>query len=524
MLKVFKMVYLSLIFVLTIQWVAAQKKKVIELLHANILEYEKKEGADVKKLIGDVALKHLDVIMNCDSAYLYGDENRLEAYHNIHINKNDSVHIYGEKLDYDGNNRYATIHKSVKMESHDFLLFCEELHYDMQAGRAHYSTGAIIEDKSDRSILHSVIGYYFVSPGTFFFKEKVRLVHPDYVITTDTLKYDPAGKISWFLGPTEITSDTTFITCRNGWYDSKNDIAMFKDDAGIRSGHRWLKADSIYYLRTTGNGEAFRHIEYTDTSDDIVIRGNYGRYNNNFATSVVTDSTLLIMAFGSDSLFLHGDTLRAIEDSVTGEKTFYCYYRVRFYKPDLQGICDSVVYSESDSAIRLFKNPILWSDEHQLTGDFIRIKMFGGEIRNMWMEQNAFISSQVVLLDSAGADSVGYNQIQGKNMTGYFTDNHLSKIDVKGNGKTVYYVQDEKDKFIGINKSECSNMIILVAVNDSAADGNTRQKIDKITFLDKPEAILYPVNEPKPDDLQLRKFVWEGEKRPLSREDVFRSK
>ncbi len=47
---------------------------------------------------------------------------------------------------------------------------------------------------------------------------------------------------------------------------------------------------------------------------------------------------------------------------------------------------------------------------------------------------NAFIASKV--------DSLRFNQIKGRSLTGYFKDNELYKIDIKGNGELLYYLLD----------------------------------------------------------------------------------
>ena len=66
------------------------------------------------------------------------------------------------------------------------------------------------------------------------------------------------------------------------------------------------------------------------------------------------------------------------------------------------------------------------------------------------MIDNAF----VVALE----DTAAFNQIKGRNMTGYIRNNELYRIDVEGNGQTIYYPKDE-DEVIGVNRAESSNLI-----------------------------------------------------------------
>jgi hypothetical protein len=194
-----------------------------------------------------------------------------------------------------------------------------------------------------------------------------------------------------------------------------------------------------------------------------------------------------------------------MEDSVaSAHRLIYAYYKVKFYKSDLQGLCDSLTYSASDSLMRLFNKPILWSDANQLTAQFIHIKLFDGKIYQLRMNNNAYIVSQY--------DSLRFNQIKGKKMIGYFIENDLRKIDVNGNGETVYYIKDDNDGSLsGVNKAECSDMAIYI--NDN--------KVEKLKMYKKPSGIMHPPKEVNPADMQLKDFEWLNSYRPQNAEDIF---
>ena len=122
-----------------------------------------------------------------------------------------------------------------------------------------------------------------------------------------------------------------------------------------------------------------------------------------------------------------------VDTSITW-RVFYAYRKVKFFRTDIQGKCDSLVYSGKDSIMRLFKEPVLWQDKNQLTGEKVEIKTSAGEIKNLFLRNNAFIISK--------EDSVKFNQIKGKQMTGYFKENKLAKIFVEGNGQTIVYQRE----------------------------------------------------------------------------------
>ncbi|MFH0865480.1 MAG: OstA-like protein [Bacteroidota bacterium] len=478
----------------------AQKATKIDIVNANSLEYDESKGKDVKQLIGDVILKHEDTYLYCDSAYLYTESNTLKAFGNVHISST-SVNIYSDVLTYDGNAKSAQMHKDVKLNDGNMHLETEHLNYNTKTHVGNYFTGGKITDPQNN--LTSIIGYYYSDTKQFFFKDSVVLVNPQYTMKSDTLMYNTETEVSFFYGPTTIVSDSNFIYCENGWYDTKNDIAQFNENAYFRNNEQKLNGDSLYYNRTLGFGKAFNNITVTDTVRDIILKGNYAEYYEKDGITMMTEKALLIQDIDGDSLYLHADTLKAFFDSTRTGKFMYAYYNARFFKSDLQGVADSIYYSFKDSVISMYKVPILWTEDNQLSADTILIIMKNKQIDRMELYSSAFIISQ--------DDTAKFNQVKGKMLTGYFVDNELKKITVNGNGETLYYVRDDDEKLIGINKAVSDKLLIYVE----------DREINTITFITNPEATLYPEKDLSPSDILLKGFHWEELIRPLSKEEVF---
>lgn len=489
-------VFLALIYVSSY----AQKEKRIDLISANSLEFDRSKGEDVKQLIGDVALKHEDTYLYCDSAYMYSETNSVKAFGNVHISST-SVDIYSDVLTYDGNTKIAQMHKDVKLNDGAMHLKTEHLNYNTKTHVGNYYTGGNITDPQNN--LTSIIGYYYADTKQFFFKDSVVLVNPQYTMKSDTLMYNTETEVSFFYGPTSIVSDDNFIYCENGWYDTQNDIAQFNKRAYFRNNEQKLNGDSLYYNRILGFGKAFNNITVTDTVRDIILKGDYAEYYEKEGKTMMTQKALLIQDIDGDSLFLHADTLKAFFDSTRTGKFMHAYNNARFYKSDLQGVADSIYYSFKDSVISMYKAPILWTEENQLSADTILIIMKNKQIERMELYTSAFIISQ--------DDTTKFNQVKGKMLTGYFVNNELKKITVNGNGETLYFVRDDQQKLIGINKAESDNLLIYVE----------DREINTITFITNPEAILYPEKDLSPSDILLKGFHWEELTRPLSKEEVF---
>jgi lipopolysaccharide export system protein LptA len=510
-------IILSLLFFITGVNLYAQNGKQINLKHANSL---KGSGGNSKnkyqRLIGAVEFEHQGMVMTCDSAHFFQEANSLDAYGNVHIRQGDSINVWGDQLRYDGNTRKADLKKNVRLTDGDMTLNTDAVSYDMNSKTASYVSGGKI--LSDNNILTSQIGVYSTEAKAFSFKKNVVLNNPLYVMTCDTLVYFPLSKVSHFYGPTRIkaTNNSNFIYCENGFYDTYNDVCQFQKNAYIVTNNQTLKGDSIWYDRKHGIGKAMKNVEITDTSQKVTIRGELAIHYEKQDISLITGRALYIQAFEKDSLFLHADTLKSvtIHDSTEVKRTkkdtvkkelpriVFAYHHVRFYKPDLQGKCDSLVWTSVDSTMNLYHDPVLWSAGNQLTAEKVSIRISKGEIHQLEMDINAFIISE--------EDSTRYNQIKGKHMTGYFAKNELYRIDVYGNGQTLYYAKDQ-GLLLGVNRADCSNLSISIKENE----------VEGIRFYDKPEATLYPPLDLPPKEALLKDFRWRGEEQPLSVEDLF---
>lgn len=494
-------------FSLIFNWGKAQgdstsKTRQIIIKNADLLFGETINGEKVQRLVGKVVFQHEGSTMYCDSAVFNTTQNSLKASGKIHIEQGDTLDLYGDNLDYDGNTKVAHVIGRVRLISPTVNLNTSKLTYDRVAGQAWYADSGVTVSNKDK--IKSKKGYYNVNTSEFAFKENVVIENPEYTLYSDTLIYNTKTDITYFKGPSEIFSEDSYIYCENGWYDKKNDKAQFNQNAYVTAENHIMKGDSLYYERKQGYGKAIGNISIEDTVENIIVTGNFAESFRDIEKYIVTDSAQLIQIFDADTLFMHADTLYAIEDSL-GKRITRAYYGVRFYKSDMQGVCDSLVYTQADSLMHLFTDPILWSEENQITADDIRITMGKGKIYDMKMRMHSMIVSEV--------DTIRFNQIAGIDMDGFFKENKLNRIHVYEDGKTIYYPKDdESGDLIGMNKVDCRNLIIYIE----------EEEVARIVFLEQPVGTLFPLEQADPFEYRLTGFRWWDKIRPKDQPDIFR--
>lgn len=483
---------------------SAQKVTQVEVLNANVLEFVKIGNKQVRKLKGDCSFRQDNVYLYCDSALLYQETNSVDAFGHVRIQQGDSITLFGDFLHYEGNQRLARFNKNVRVLHNDMVLTTEVLTYDTRNRLATYPQGGKITN--GENVLTSVFGYYYAATSDAFFKKDVVLTNPKYVMKSDTLKYNTQSKISTFFGPTTIRSDEDFLYSESGTYHTVSDIAQFTKNSYYESGSKKLSGDILYYDRKKGIGRATNNVTFTDTVQKIILKGNKADYNRNTETLVATNKAYVVVLVDQDSLFLSADTLRSTMDGEMKYRILYAYHDVRVFKTDLRMRCDSLVFTYKDSVMSCYRSPVLWSQNAQMTADFITMEMKNQQIDKL----NLYASSFIVMVDSL--DSTKFDQIRGKNMFGTFHDNKLNFLRVEGNGQSVYYVKEDSASYVGVNRAECSNMLLHFEDN----------KIRKVTFMTQPDATFFPIGEISASDLMLKGFTWREALKPKSKEAVIR--
>lgn len=494
------------LFIQAIQPQDKKKKQRVDIDNADIIDHDDKIITNADRLIGNVRFRHNQALMFCDSAYSYSDSNRFDAFGNVHIIQGDTLHIYGDKMFYNGDLKLARFVHNVKLINKSVTLTTDALDFDLGTNIGYYNNGGKIIDTAN--VLTSTIGRYYSNDNMLFFKDSVVLTNKDFILRADTLKYNSKTERAFIVGSTTITGTGKdgVLYSERGWYDTKKNVAELYKASKITSKSQVLEADTLFYDRATGNGRGKHRVTLSDTTNKVVIKGKIGVYNENSKIAFVTDSAMFIQYGKKDTLYMHADTLKTKPDTSDikrkDDKYFMAYRKVRFHKPDLQGQCDSLGYRMKDSTMLMFHEPILWSEKNQMTAEKIQYVAKNPDPSIARLDNNAFM----VLSE----DSVKFNQISGKSIVGQIFDSKLRIADVNGNARTLYYLKD-KNRYSGLNRLLSSKIKLHL----------TENHIDSIRFYPKPEGKTIPIKELKPEDIELEGFVWRGSERPVSQYDLY---
>jgi hypothetical protein len=481
-----------------------KKRTRVDLLHADEAQTDKMLRPDVQVLVGSVKLRHDSMYMYCDSALIYEKTNSVEAFNNVRMEQGDTLFLYGDYLFYDGVAQLAMLRENVKMINRKTTLTTDSLNYDRLYNLGYYFEGGMLTD--EENVLTSDWGEYSPATKLAVFNHEVKLANPRFTLNSDTLKYSTETKIATILGPSNIINEKNHIYSERGVYNTVKDQAELLDRSVLTNEGKKLVGDSLFYDRKAGYGEAFDNVIMNDTINKNMLTGDYCFYDELKANAWATKKAVAVDYSQGDSLFMHADTLRLNTYNLNTDSMYRemrAYHKTRIYRSDVQGVCDSLVFSSKDSCLTMYHDPILWNEKQQLLGEEIKVYMNDSTID--W----AHIINQALTVEMK--DSLHYNQVSGKEMKAYFQKGEMRKIDVIGNVLVIFYPQEEDSTMIGMNTSETSLLNLYLK----------ERKMDKMVMSPKSNGTLYPMDQIPPDKMKLPTFVWFDYIRPRNKQDIF---
>lgn len=496
------------------------------LEHADLLHKQTSDSFMV--LTGNVVFTKGPMTMRCDSAHYFTGSESLDAFGNVSMEQGDTLFVFADILNYHGPTEVATLYaepgKKVELINRDVKLETDVFVYDLVADRGYYEVGGRLTDPSNTLI--SQFGEYWPSTKAANFFTDVHLNSRDSKDTldiySDTLYYNTETHIAELQSPSRVLNSRGTIYTTLGVYDTDSSRAtLYERSTIVTSQNQVLTADTIYYDRTAGFGEAWGNMVMTDSSHNVELRAQYGYYDEVADSSFITGRAVMAEYSGEDTLFLHGryietfrridsteikaDTLAGIEAGFRLDTTHVAvaYPRVRFFRSDIQGVCDSMRFTDADTILRMFVNPVLWNEEQQIFGNVIEMHLNDSTLEWAKLPEQGFAAQHI--------EGEHYQQISGKEMLATFEAGEMRRLDINGNVEIIMYPEENDST---INKIVNAESSFLTAFFKGRAT-------ESVKMWPQTTGTATPLFLARPALYYLPKFKWFGEIRPRSKNDIF---
>lgn len=497
-------------------------KVFLEYADSMIKENDREEDYQLVK--GNVKFRQMGMWMYCDSAYYFPEQNSMDAFGHVRMEQGDTLFVYADKLFYDGFNRFARLRcgateKSVRLINRKVKLTTDSLDYDLRQELGWYAFGGELEDEAN--VLTSVYGEYSPSTKNAVFYHDVVLhgTKQKFDLYTDTLYYNTDTNIAQIETPTKIVTEEDDILTSYGFYNTKTGVAelltrskILHTDSLNRT--TTLEGDSIVYDPTTRISKVYSYRDprkrpspmvITDTAKKATLIGGFGIYNDMTHEAMATEYPLLMEYSRGDTLFLRADTINTWmikrEQPLTDgqDSTWHkakAYPRARFFRPDIQGVADTIIFTQIDSILRLYRKPIVWSEERQVRGDSIIVHLKDSTAD--W----ALIPSAAKMMEHVEEDF--YNQLHADRMMMWFEEGTLKHLDGEGSVQTIMLPMEEDSTYNRLVDAESSYLSI---------DMN-KNKLEKLKMWPEVTGNVTPLFLVKKSQKFLPKAEWLGILRP----------
>ncbi len=485
------------------------------LERADSLVVDQKEP-DVQIVVGNVMFRRGDMLMYCDSARFYTSPtmpaDSMEAFGNIRMEQGDTLFLYGDMMEYSGSQELATVWADnggeVRLINRDVTLTAPILYYSMSLELGYYDQGGTLSDPKNQ--LTSWRGEYAPPTKDANFYDDVELVgvsnKGDTVrVFSDILLYNTDTRIAELTDESRIVGNDGDIITTNGVFNTGENTAVLLNRSLVhtRQGNT-LTGDSLFYDRGLGFGEAFGSMVLTDSAKQITLTGDYGFYNEMTDSAYCTGHAIAKEYSNPEKpLYLHGKFIRTFAESDSA-RFMIVNPGVRFWREDLQGVCDSLTYVNADSTVRMDYDPIVWSGNRQVFGNQIIVHMNDTTIEKAVLPDFGFMAEQV--------EDPYYNQLSGKEMIAYFEGGELRQLDVNGNVQAIMLPQENDSTYNKIANIESSFLQAFFK----------GRELERAKLWDESTGSVTPLYLAKRSLLRLPQFKWEADSRPVGSHDLIR--
>ncbi len=481
------------------------------LENADVLSANEAISTDYQVLKGNVRFRRGDMYMFCDSAYFYAETSSLDAFGHVRMTQGDTLWVYSDVLHYYGNQGVAELRHNVRLENRSTTLLTDALDYEINSNVGYYFDGGTIVDNRNNTELSSQYGRYELDTKQAEFSRDVHLVNDRYEMFTELLDYNTQSHIAHITSETLIVSDSNTINTTNGWYNTSADDATLYERALIKAKDgKTLQGDTVYYNRSHNYGEARGNVVITDPSNKVILDGDYGYHDDNAHYSYVTRRARAREFSQKDTIYLHADTLctlinHVVNDSVNDSvRVLRAFNQVRFYRSDVQGICDSLQLSEADTIINMYRHAVVWNQERQIFGDEINIHLNDSAADWATLPTGGFMAEHL--------GEIYYDQLSGKKMKAWFEEKELRRLDVDGNVQVIMFPQEKDSTYNKMVNAESSYMRLNL---------KPKQEVDRITMWPEVTGKVTPLYLARKADMYLPQFHWYDMLRPQTPDDIF---
>lgn len=471
----------------------------------------------------------------------YNIKTKIGKYYKSGTIQTEETTISSEEGTYNGYSQQTYFRKNVIVTNPKYNIESKELTYNIKTKVVKILDQSTIV--SDNSTIYSKSGTYDSKTGNAVFTSRTTVETDEQVIIGNKLTYnDQTGnatatgdvKVTDIKNDTQLFADKVDYNKKTGNGKAINNVVIEKE-----GGKNILYAHEATYNKLNGYVKTSGNVVIIDTEQKSTLRAGIVEFNENSGFMLATVYPKLITLAEQDSLFMRADTMMSIrirdakklakidinqdkkakpvmvynllyadstfrtQENEDDKKVTIANINVKLYSDSMQAVCDSLVHNQNDSSFKLYKKPVLWSKNQQADADTVVIYTANNKLKELNLINNSF------LLSLTGYETF-YDQVSGTYIDAFFEKNEIQQVHVNQNAESIYYGKDDKEAYLGSNKSECAEMIV------SFKD----KEVQKIKCIDNPKQVFTPIDKETDATKFLSSFRLLTERKPKSKAEI----
>ncbi len=488
------------------------------------------------KLFYDVVLENGEQQLFTDRLN-YNTETKIAVYPDTAILRNKRTTLNSLRGKYDMNAKLATFVGEVIVVDKEFELSSDSLLYNTSLDKAIFVSPTTI--KQEARTIYCERGFYDIKNGRSEFSQNANYIEGEKTAKANTILYDERTKIIDLIGNAMYRDEEKLATADKMSYNENTKEIILTGNAIFDDGETQAKGEKIIYNENTeeisieGNTNldsedsaiSSKNLSYDDSLGVAIFTDDVEYYNKQDSVFVYSDRIevddknssfiangetrpYMLQFIDSDSMLLSADQLIVSEriDSLDTINVFKAYHDVRIWGEEFQAISDSLYYDSVDSIFVLYDQPMMWSDSMQFSADTIKLKLGDSGIDKIYLLGNGMINEWL--------EDKYYNQLKAKYIEAQIDSSKIKDLLMTQNAEANYYILDDVKDFIGLNFTLCNRMRFFFEEGE----------LSDIKFYETPTSKLTPFQDLKDEQIFLKDFKWEEDKKPKSLEDLLKPK
>ena len=496
------------------------------------------ENESLQQFVGNVKAVTKDFTYRADIATFFDKKHLIESEGHIRVtgNKKKFNATMGKVL-YDTKEKIAYMKHGIKGQQDNLFFFTDELEYHSQRKELIFQNSAKFKD--DEMTTTSVQGVINTKTKFVTLTEDVFVDMKEHELECQKLTYNTKNEIIKFDQDVKLTikKDKSFMTTPCEGVYKKKEKKIFLKEGLFHSKSALGFAREIMIDQEADVIQADDDIELINKNNDF-FTSQHLTYNIHDNSGVFYGDPLIQKNNGREDLYLIADRFEFLQDSLPESEHDFNVFddeqdekdeaekkeeddedkkgegdvskeennkkpflvkglgNVNVYSENFQGKSKNLYFDARSSRIVFDGDPIFWTNDSQLSGQDVEMRIKKNDIERLDIFKNAFM----IIKDEIGF----YNQSKGKSMHIRFFENKLDDLILKDNVESLLFITND-GKFVGTNNVKCPKMTI---------DSDEDFKPEKIIFLDQSSAVFYPKDQVDVSALTLPGFKWRIKERP----------